>query len=158
MTKDFIKSKFSSKFSLNQNSLQNCLLHHVYLNGTQPCNVLKHQDLHYCKMSFSLMTFQHIKKNQFILSSIICNNQSFLAQNCEIFFKFLPNSLRAPITLEKCHKLDTKRISIKDFYYIVISSGHLARKSDSTSIHYYEIRELKKTFKFNSSNPNQRWA
>ena len=27
--------------------------------------------------------------------------------------------------------------------------GHRARNSDSTSIYYYEIRELKKTFKFN---------
>ena len=32
--------------------------------------------------------------------------------------------------------------------------GHRARNSDSTSIYYYEIRELKKTFKFNSGNPN----
>ena len=35
-----------------------------------------------------------------------------------------------------------------------IRPGHRARNSDSTSIYYYEIRELKKTFKFNSGNPN----
>ena len=34
------------------------------------------------------------------------------------------------------------------------SPGHLAGNSDSTSIHYYEIRELKKNFKFFSGNPN----
>ena len=32
--------------------------------------------------------------------------------------------------------------------------GHRDRNSDYTSIHYYIIRELKKTFKFNSGNPN----
>ena len=37
---------------------------------------------------------------------------------------------------------------------VVPRPGHRARNSDSTSIYYYEIRELKKTFKFNSGNPN----
>ena len=32
--------------------------------------------------------------------------------------------------------------------------GHLARDSDSTSIHYCEIGKLKKTFMLNSGNPN----
>ena len=33
-------------------------------------------------------------------------------------------------------------------------AGHRVRNSDSTSIYYYKIRELKKTFKFDSGNPN----
>ena len=32
---------------------------------------------------------------------------------------------------------------------LMVPPGHRARNSDSTSIYYYEIRELKKTFKFN---------
>ena len=39
-------------------------------------------------------------------------------------------------------------------YAVCYSPGHRARNSDSTSIHYYDIRELKKTFKFNSGISN----
>ena len=41
-------------------------------------------------------------------------------------------------------------------YYVAydILLGHLARNSDSTSIHYCEIWKLKKTFMLNSGNPN----
>ena len=42
----------------------------------------------------------------------------------------------------------------KVFYAVCYSPGHRARNSDSTSIHYYDIRELKKTFKFNSGISN----
>ena len=34
------------------------------------------------------------------------------------------------------------------------TTGHRARDSDSTSIHYCEIWKLKKTFMLNSGNPN----
>ena len=58
--------------------------------------------------------------------------------------------------LSNCFVMSKDAINDVCFTFLLAHGrpGHRARNSDSTSIYYYKIRELKKTFKFNSGNPN----